>query len=148
MSERSANEAPRKSAGGVVACLGDILLVWKQGGKREGWTLPKGGSKRGETPPETAAREILEESRLIVEIGAHLGTVIRPSIHPGYENVIKRVEVYATHWDGGIDDSRLPDEVCGWVGFDEAVVDGIMRYTEERDLLVAHREIILATGVR
>jgi len=54
------------SAGGVVLDEGYILLVRNRNGY---WGLPKGHWESGETLAETAAREVLEETGLTVEVG-------------------------------------------------------------------------------
>jgi len=63
-----------KSAGGVVVNSdGKVLVVDQQG---TSWSLPKGGIDDGETPLETAKREIYEESgisdlELVEELGSY-----------------------------------------------------------------------------
>jgi len=63
-----------KSAGGVVVnSYGRVLVVDQRG---TSWSLPKGGIDNGETPLETAKREIYEESgisdlKLIEELGSY-----------------------------------------------------------------------------
>ncbi len=54
------------SAGGLVLNRGSILLVRNRRGH---WGLPKGHWEPGELLTETAAREVLEETGLHVEIG-------------------------------------------------------------------------------
>lgn len=51
------------SCGGVVIFRGKILLLYKNvRNKYEGWVLPKGTVEDGEEWPQTALREVLEES--------------------------------------------------------------------------------------
>lgn len=51
------------SCGGVVIFRGKILLLYKNvRNKYEGWVLPKGTVEEGEEWPQTALREVLEES--------------------------------------------------------------------------------------
>ena len=60
------------SCGGVVIFRGKILLLYKHvRNKYEGWVLPKGTVEEGEEFPQTALREVLEES------GAKPGDIIR-----------------------------------------------------------------------
>lgn len=54
------------SAGGIVLNAGHILLVRNRNGH---WGLPKGHWEAGELLSETAAREVLEETGLRVEVG-------------------------------------------------------------------------------
>ena len=51
------------SCGGVVIFRGKILLLFKNyKNKYEGWVLPKGTVEPGEEYPQTAKREVLEET--------------------------------------------------------------------------------------
>ena len=51
------------SCGGVVIFRGKILLLYKNyRNKYEGWVLPKGTVEEGEEHPETALREVREET--------------------------------------------------------------------------------------
>lgn len=51
------------SCGGVVIFRGKILVLFKSCRNRyEGWVLPKGTVEKGETFPETALREVREET--------------------------------------------------------------------------------------
>ena len=62
------------SCGGVVIFRGKILVLYKHFHNRyEGWVLPKGTVEEGETYPETALREVLEESGAHAEIMKYIG---------------------------------------------------------------------------
>ena len=51
------------SCGGVVIFRGKILVLYKHfHNKYEGWVLPKGTVEEDEKYPETALREVMEES--------------------------------------------------------------------------------------
>ena len=51
------------SCGGVVIFRGKILLLYKNYRNRyEGWVLPKGTVEKGEEFPQTALREVGEET--------------------------------------------------------------------------------------
>jgi 8-oxo-dGTP pyrophosphatase MutT (NUDIX family) len=51
-----------EAAGGVVRdAEGHLLFIWK----RSRWDLPKGKVESSETPPESAQREIIEETGLV-----------------------------------------------------------------------------------
>ena len=57
------------SCGGVVIFRGKILLLYKNyKNKYEGWVLPKGTVEAGEEYPETALREVKEETGVDAEI--------------------------------------------------------------------------------
>lgn len=62
------------SCGGVVIFRGKILLLYKNlKNKYEGWVLPKGTVEKGEEYPETALREVLEESGARAAIVKYVG---------------------------------------------------------------------------
>ena len=62
------------SCGGVVIFRGKILLLYKNYRKRyEGWVLPKGTVEKGETYPNTALREVREESGAKAKIVEYIG---------------------------------------------------------------------------
>ena len=62
------------SCGGVVIFRGKILLLYKNYKNRyEGWVLPKGTVEPGETYPQTALREVKEESGADAEIVEYVG---------------------------------------------------------------------------
>ncbi|MEZ5115136.1 MAG: NUDIX domain-containing protein [Candidatus Nanopelagicales bacterium] len=69
-----------------IACVGAVvrardgrLLVVRRGREpaRGTWSLPGGRVEAGETDPQAVAREVREETGLIVEVGGHVGTVER-----------------------------------------------------------------------
>jgi 8-oxo-dGTP pyrophosphatase MutT (NUDIX family) len=62
------------SCGGVVIFRGKILLLYKNvRNKYEGWVLPKGTVEEGEEFPQTALREVWEESGAKAEIVKYIG---------------------------------------------------------------------------
>ncbi|MET0684388.1 MAG: NUDIX domain-containing protein, partial [Solirubrobacteraceae bacterium] len=54
---------------------GDQVLVIVPRGRRRVLGLPKGGMNAGETPEQTAAREVREETGINVTVGPRLGQV-------------------------------------------------------------------------
>lgn len=83
-------------AGGIVVNpSGQILIVTNEIGSK---TLPKGSMEDGETPIETARREIIEESGLRqIDIHKELGVLVRPGFTA--ENaitptVIKHIHIF------------------------------------------------------
>ena len=65
------------SAGGIVVCSDDILLVCENGNF---WGFPKGRIEPGETPLQAASREIIEETGCLkFELQQELGVYRR---HP------------------------------------------------------------------
>lgn len=96
-----------------------ILVVHR--GDRADVSLPKGKLDPGETLPETAVREIAEETGLAVTLGAPLGTVeyVLPS---GRDKIVY-------YWSAEIDDHQLElakfvpnDEIAAleWLDLDKA----------------------------
>lgn len=81
------------SCGGVVIFRGKILLLYKNyRNKYEGWVLPKGTVEQGEEYPQTALREVQEET------GVH-GTIIRYIGKSNYMfNVTSDVVKKDVHW--------------------------------------------------
>ncbi|MBR5712728.1 MAG: NUDIX hydrolase [Lachnospiraceae bacterium] len=62
------------SCGGVVIFRGKILLLYKNYKRKyEGWVLPKGTVEEGEEYPETAVREVREESGADAKIVKYVG---------------------------------------------------------------------------
>lgn len=62
------------SCGGVVIFRGKILVLYKHfHNKYEGWVLPKGTVEEDEKYPETALREVLEESGATASIKKYIG---------------------------------------------------------------------------
>lgn len=62
------------SCGGVVIFRGKILVLYKHfHNKYEGWVLPKGTVEGDEKYPETALREVLEESGAKAVIKKYIG---------------------------------------------------------------------------
>src|SRR5574344_1630366 len=60
--------------GGVVIFRGKILLLYKNYRNRyEGWVLPKGTVEKGEEYPDTALREVKEESGVKASIMKYVG---------------------------------------------------------------------------
>lgn len=75
-------DVPRSSP--LIPCAGAVLrdeagrlLLVKRGAEPAlgTWSLPGGRIEAGETPAEAAAREVLEEAGLVVEVGDLLQTV-------------------------------------------------------------------------
>ncbi|MFN0094855.1 MAG: NUDIX hydrolase [Dehalococcoidia bacterium] len=74
------NGAPVKdavSAGGVVWRRADdeVEIVLCGRSSERLWGLPKGTPDPGETPEQTAIREVQEETGLIVDLGPPVGTI-------------------------------------------------------------------------
>ncbi|MCR4840557.1 MAG: NUDIX hydrolase [Lachnospiraceae bacterium] len=82
------------SCGGVVIFRGKILLLYKNYKNRyEGWVLPKGTVEDGEEFPETALREVKEESGASTRIMKFIGTSNYTFSIP-HDTVVKNVHWY------------------------------------------------------
>ncbi len=75
-------------SGSVIPCVGAVikdgqgrLLLIKRGHAPGAglWSLPGGRVEPGETDIQALRREMLEETGLLVEVGALIGTVRRPT---------------------------------------------------------------------
>lgn len=67
-----------RCVGGIVRYDGRLLLVRRgQEPARGTWSVPGGRVETGESDLEATAREILEETGLVVEVGRLAGTVER-----------------------------------------------------------------------
>ena len=65
----------RETSFGGVVLRGDDVLVITPTGKRRVTGLPKGGANLGETPEQTAAREVREETGVTASVRGPLGDV-------------------------------------------------------------------------
>src|SRR5206468_4435057 len=74
-------------AGAVVRREDGRMLVIRRGrGPSLGlWSIPGGRAEPGEELRETAAREVLEETGLTVQVGARLGRVLLPAGDDEYD---------------------------------------------------------------
>jgi acetyl-CoA carboxylase carboxyl transferase subunit beta len=69
------------AAGAVVRDAADRLLLVRRGKDPEAgrWTLPGGRVEPGETPAQAAAREVAEETGLVVAVGREWLVLERPA---------------------------------------------------------------------
>ena len=100
------------SYGGVVV-RGDEMIVIVPRGRRRVLGLPKGGPMEGETPQQTAAREVREETGITARVRERLGQVDY-TYRRGGRNVAKTVHFYLCLFEAGdtadhdheVDDAR------------------------------------------
>ncbi len=82
------------SCGGVVIFRGKILLLYKNYRNRyEGWVLPKGTVEEGEEYPDTALREVKEESGVDAHLIKYIGKTSY-TFNTSYDTVDKDVHWY------------------------------------------------------
>ncbi len=123
----------RETSYGGVVLRGDEVLVITPIGKRRVTGLPKGGPNPGETPEQTAAREVREETGITATVRAPLGDVnywYRRSGRRVYKTVhfflFDYVAGSTTDHDHEVEDAR-------WIPLAEAV--SALSYPGERALI-------------
>jgi 8-oxo-dGTP pyrophosphatase MutT (NUDIX family) len=85
-------ETRETSYGGVVV-RGDDVLVIVPRGRRRVLGLPKGGPNAGESPEQTAAREVREETGVTASVSERVGQVDY-SFRRGGRRIDKTVHFY------------------------------------------------------
>jgi 8-oxo-dGTP pyrophosphatase MutT (NUDIX family) len=114
------------------------LAAIRPGGKPEGtWALPKGNIGRGESPEETAVREVTEETGLVGRSVGKLGDVRYVYTRRGGERVFKVVSFYLLRYlRGRIDDVapafRREVAEARWLPLEEA--QKVLSYAGEREM--------------
>jgi 8-oxo-dGTP pyrophosphatase MutT (NUDIX family) len=131
------------SAGGVVldAEQANVALIGRL--DRRGrllWSLPKGHIEEGETPEETAVREVAEETGISSNVLRPLGTI-------DYWFVADNRRIHKTvhHFllqatDGELSDADVEVTEVAWVALDD--LDGRLAYADERRLVRKARELL------
>ncbi len=116
-----------------------VLLVHRAA--RADVSLPKGKLDPGETPPQTAVREIEEETGLRIALGVPLGTV-EYTLGGGREKVVY-------YWAGEVTDAALEattfspnDEIAAleWLTIDKA--RAALSYDRDREVLDRFAELV------
>ncbi len=123
-----------ESSGGVVAMENEVLLCFTTYPDPQGrWTLPKGIVEPGETPEDTALREVEEETGIKGEVVRPLGQVAYSFTHKGV-NYDKVVHYFLMRPSGG-DISRHDREMeeVRWVPLREAI--DLLPFDNEKGLL-------------
>jgi 8-oxo-dGTP pyrophosphatase MutT (NUDIX family) len=97
------------------------------------WSLPKGHIEAGETPADTAVREVAEETGIIGEVVAPLGIIDFWFVADG-RRVHKTVHHFLLRAIGGaLSDADVEVTEVAWVPLDE--LSGRLAYADERALV-------------
>ena len=131
--ERRGRGTLTETSYGGVAIRGRDVLVITPVGRRRITALPKGGANRGETPEETAGREVREETGINVAVGEPLGDV-EYWYRRGGRRVFKTVHFYLCEFvSGSTDDHDHEVDDARWIPLEEART--ALTYPGERELV-------------
>jgi 8-oxo-dGTP pyrophosphatase MutT (NUDIX family) len=131
------------SAGGVVISDDRTRVVLIGRLDRRGrllWSLPKGHIEDGETPEQTAVREVREETGIVGEIIQPLGTIDywfvadRRRIHKTVHHFVM------TERGGELSDDDVEVTEVDWVPIDE--LEERLAYADERRLVLRALELL------
>jgi 8-oxo-dGTP pyrophosphatase MutT (NUDIX family) len=131
------------SYGGVVV-RGDEVIVIVPRGRRRVLGLPKGGANAGESPEQTTAREVREETGITASVRERLGQVDY-SYRRGGRRIHKTVHFFLCQFEAGdtadhdheVDDAR-------WMPLREA--RRRLSYPGERAMIERALSILAANG--
>jgi 8-oxo-dGTP pyrophosphatase MutT (NUDIX family) len=131
------------SYGGVVVRGDDVIVIVPRGRSRV-LGLPKGGADAGESPQQTAAREVREETGVTVRVRDLLGQV-EYSYRRGGRRIAKTVHFYLCEFQAGdtadhdheVDDAR-------WMPLADA--RRRLSYPGEREMIDRALSILAANG--
>jgi mutator protein MutT len=132
------------SAGGVVLDgeQANVALIGRL--DRRGrllWSLPKGHIEEGETPEQTAVREVAEETGISSEVLRPLGTIDYWFVADN-RRIHKTVHHYLMQAVAGeLSDADVEVTEVAWVALEE--LDERLAYADERRLVRKARELLV-----
>jgi len=134
----------RETSYGGVVVRGDDVMVIVPRGRRRVLGLPKGGQNPGESPEETAAREVREETGVTASVRGRLGQVDY-SYRRGGRLIDKTVHFFLFEYEAGdtadhdheVDDAR-------WMPLREA--RRRLSYPGERAMIERALSVLAANG--
>ena len=123
-SAKSIRKGIAVSAGGVVwretQTVGEVEVVLVQTPQRR-WSLPKGTPENGEKLPDTALREVSEETGLQVQLDEKIG-VMRYSFSGEEARIDKAVHFWLMQPTGGSFEQHDDEHIdVRWVGLGDAM---------------------------
>ena len=133
--------APQVAGAAIIARADDDTFLLVQRGEDPGkglWGLPGGFVELGETVQDALAREVLEETGYIVELGALLGVW---SFFNDVKNIAGIVWIYAARVTGGVLHVASDSVAAEWVTYD-AALNLPLAFETHREAITKWREKI------
>lgn len=123
--------AREQSYGGVVVRGADVVTIVPRG--KRALALPKGGAEAGESPEQTAAREVREETGLTATVRAPLGDVTYWYRRSG-RRIQKTVTFFLLDYvEGSTDDHDHEVTEARWISLERA--RSALTYPGERNMI-------------
>ena len=120
------------SCGGVVIFRGKILVLYKSyKNKYEGWVLPKGTVEAGEEFKDTAAREVLEETGLHINIIDGFDCVSKYKIRDRIEKMVTIFVGTTKDTSTVIQQEEIEDYI--WLTYDKAM--NLLKFENDKNIL-------------